>query len=99
MKRVLFSVGILALTTGVAAAQQQTPKKAGKPTKAAAPIVCAVMKEKVSDPTKAAFSMYKGQKYVFCCPGCKPEFDKNPAKYAKAEAKPVKPTKINKKKA
>lgn len=27
------------------------------------------------------FSEYKGKYYGFCCPGCKPEFDKNPPKY------------------
>ncbi len=27
-------------------------------------------------------SEYKGQTYYFCAPGCKKEFDNNPAKYA-----------------
>ena len=26
-------------------------------------------------------SVYKGKTYYFCCPGCKPQFDKNPEKY------------------
>ena len=30
---------------------------------------------------KAQFTEYKGQKVYFCCPGCKPEFEKNPEKY------------------
>ena len=29
------------------------------------------------------FSKYKGKYYAFCCPGCKPQFDKNPEKYLK----------------
>jgi len=29
------------------------------------------------------FSVYKGKYYVFCCPGCKPQFDKNPGKFLK----------------
>ena len=29
------------------------------------------------------FSQYKGKYYAFCCPGCKPQFDKNPEKYLK----------------
>ncbi len=29
------------------------------------------------------FSVYKGKYYVFCCPGCKPQFDKNPASFLK----------------
>jgi YHS domain-containing protein len=29
------------------------------------------------------FSQYKGKYYAFCCPGCKPQFDKSPEKYLK----------------
>jgi YHS domain-containing protein len=35
----------------------------------------------VSKDTK--YSVYKGKYYAFCCPGCKPQFDKNPEKYLK----------------
>ncbi len=27
------------------------------------------------------FTVYKGKKVYFCCPGCKPEFEKNPEKF------------------
>ena len=30
---------------------------------------------------KDIFTMYKAEKLYFCCPGCKPEFEKNPLKY------------------
>src|SRR6266545_7712952 len=30
------------------------------------------------------FSDYKGVRYYFCCEGCKPQFDKDQAKYLKA---------------
>ena len=30
---------------------------------------------------KAFFTEYQGKKVYFCCPGCKPEFEKNPEKY------------------
>ena len=103
MKRALFLAATLALTTGGAALAfppKPAETKAAKPAKAQTPIACPVMKEKVTDPAKAAFSVYKGKKYFFCCPGCKPDFEKNPAKYVKAEpAKPVKPAKNAKKKA
>jgi YHS domain-containing protein len=39
-----------------------------------------------TDPAKKAsaeYSDYKGTRYYFCCPGCKPKFDAAPAKYAK----------------
>jgi len=46
--------------------------------------VCPVMGTKIPDVSKAAGkSVYKGKTYYFCCPGCKPQFDKNPAKYIK----------------
>lgn len=44
--------------------------------------VCPVMGNKIPNVTKAAGkSVYKGKTYYFCCSGCKPLFDKNPAKY------------------
>ena len=30
---------------------------------------------------KDIFTEYKGKKVYFCCPGCKPKFEKNPEKY------------------
>ena len=27
------------------------------------------------------YTTYKGKKVYFCCPGCKPEFEKDPEKY------------------
>jgi YHS domain-containing protein len=35
---------------------------------------------KVSSDTE--FVTYEGRVYAFCCPDCKPDFVKNPAKYA-----------------
>jgi len=28
------------------------------------------------------FATYNGRVYAFCCPDCKPDFDKDPARYA-----------------
>lgn len=45
--------------------------------------ICPVMKNRIPDVARAAGkSVYKGKTYYFCCPGCKPLFDKNPGKYA-----------------
>jgi YHS domain-containing protein len=78
---------------GAALAQSGTTspaKPAAKaPAKAAAAPVCPITGEKVSDIKMAEKSTYKGKTYYFCCGGCKPMFDKNPAKYVKAE--PAKP--------
>lgn len=47
--------------------------------------VCPVMHTKIPDVAKAAGkSVYKGKTYYFCCPSCKPAFDKDPAKYVKS---------------
>ena len=40
--------------------------------------ICPVMGLAIN---KNLFTMYKGKKVYFCCPGCKPEFEKDPEKY------------------
>jgi len=40
--------------------------------------ICPVMGGTIN---KAIFTEYKGKRVYFCCPGCKPEFEKNPEKY------------------
>lgn len=49
--------------------------------KTGAPVLCAVTGEEVKD-TSRPFS-YNNKSYHVCCAGCKPEFDKNPAKYSR----------------
>ncbi|MGC8833368.1 MAG: YHS domain-containing protein [Armatimonadota bacterium] len=56
-------------------AQQKQSKSAGG-------FICPVMGTKVASIADAAGkSVYKGKVYYFCCPECKPKFDKNPEKY------------------
>ena len=44
--------------------------------------------EKIASVKAAAgSSTYGGKTYYFCCAGCKPMFDKDPAKYAKPAVK------------
>lgn len=40
--------------------------------------ICPVMGGKIN---KEIFTEYQGKKVYFCCPACKPEFEKNPEKY------------------
>jgi YHS domain-containing protein/thiol-disulfide isomerase/thioredoxin len=48
---------------------------------------CPVTGEKIARITAAtAKSTFQGKTYYFCCPGCKPKFDKDPAKYARSAA-------------
>ncbi len=45
---------------------------------------CPVLGSKVESITKDTLhSDYKGVRYYFCCGSCKPDFDKNPAKFLK----------------
>ncbi len=59
-----------------------------KPVAAITPAVvyCAVTDEEIGTADKAALKVaYSGKTYYFCCPGCKPKFEADPAKFA-AEA-------------
>lgn len=78
---VLFAIAVSAgagatnfASTGQAAPAAESKKTDEKP-------MCPVMKEEVEDVATAAYSDYKGKRYYFCCPSCKPKFDKNPEKY------------------
>ncbi len=75
MKKVVLTLISVALVAG-AFAQGKTKA-----------MTCAVMpsdKVDIAKQTKAKlYSDYKGRRYFFCCPACKPSFDKDPAKYAK----------------
>ena len=45
--------------------------------------VCPVMGNEFTVTKDTTSAVYKGKTYVFCCPGCKPKFEKNPAQYVK----------------
>lgn len=72
-----------------AAAVPAVAKKPAHPTTPApAALVCPVTGEKIASVAQAAgHSTFKGKTYYFCCGGCKPMFDKNPAKYVKSASK------------
>jgi YHS domain-containing protein len=44
---------------------------------------CPVSGDKLGDMGKPYVFVYKGQEVKLCCPDCKADFDKNPAKYMK----------------
>ncbi|HLO97448.1 MAG TPA: YHS domain-containing protein [Fimbriimonas sp.] len=72
-----FLVALMATAIVGAAFADKDPKE----------LKCAVMPaDKVVIATatkKKMYSDYKGRRYFFCCAGCKPTFEKDPAKYAK----------------
>lgn len=99
MKRalILFAVvtAILALSVGAfsAVARKGSPAKTAPKMVSA---VCPVMGTKIPDVSKAAGkSIYKGKTYYFCCPMCKPQFDKNPEKYIKKSTPSATPKTIS----
>ena len=92
MNRILLTTAALTLIAGTAFAGPKDKPTAKGPD-------CAVMQHAIGTvDASTPKSVYQGKTYYFCCAACKPMFDKNPAKYVKAEAKPAKPAK-NKKKA
>ncbi len=46
-------------------------------------MVCPVSHEDFTVGAKTVQVTYKGKRYAFCCADCRPDFEKNPAKYAK----------------
>ncbi|MBU1241535.1 YHS domain-containing protein [Myxococcota bacterium] len=41
------------------------------------------MKNHFTVASNTHYTVYKGRHYAFCCPGCKPQFEKNPEKFIK----------------
>ena len=59
-----------------------------KPALKKASLICPVTGDKIaSAQTAKGQSRFKGKSYNFCCPMCKPRFDKNPAQYVKNAAR------------
>ena len=78
MKTLLLTVGIVITLSGPALSAQTLGHTKAHPRKTA--LICPVTGEKfASTKTAAGHSMYKGKTFYFCCAGCKPRFDKNPA--------------------
>jgi YHS domain-containing protein len=91
MKRILLAATALTLSMGVAVAAPGA-KAPEKPAAQTTP-VCPVMNHEIGviEPDTPN-SVYNGKTYYFCCAGCKPTFDKDPAKYVKddTQKKPAK---------
>lgn len=85
-----FVAGLVVALAASAALAGPDAKDAKKPA-AQNKQMCAVMQHEIGKIDKdTTRSVYQGKTYYFCCAGCKPTFDKNPAKYVKADAKPAK---------
>ena len=72
----LAALPLLPAAFALASPPTSTPSRHGaaKP----APVICPVTGDKIASPAKAYNKeTYKGKTYYFCCPECKPRFDKN----------------------
>ena len=79
MKTVILTIAALAALSTAALAAPTSPVKAA-PAKTTA-LICPVTGTKIASAAKAySHETYKGKAYYFCCPECKPAFDKNPTK-------------------
>jgi YHS domain-containing protein len=77
-KFILTGAALLALATITATAEDK--KDAPKPDKLT---TCPVSGDKLGEMGKPFVFEYKGHEVKLCCPDCKKDFDKNPAKYMK----------------
>ena len=59
--------------------RKPTPEEIGKEA------YCPVMKHKFKISANTPIVDYHGKSFYFCCPGCPPEFRKNPEKYTNPE--------------
>ncbi len=88
MKTIMLTgIALAVLATGAIAAPSSSTKPASAAAKKTA-LICPVTGTKIASAAKAyAHETYKGKTYYFCCPECKPAFDKNPGKVIANAAK------------
>ena len=82
----LLTAALLAALTTTALAAPNSSAQAASSKKTA--LICPVTGTKIASEAKAySHETYKGKTYYFCCPACKPAFDKNPSKVIASAAK------------
>jgi len=79
-KTIITSAALLALAAFTAKADDNTTKPAPKPDKMT---TCPVSGDKLGEMGKPYVFEYKGHEVKLCCPDCKKDFQKDPAKYMK----------------
>ncbi len=72
---------VQATTVQADSTKGKAPSSFDAPPKPGVKAFCPVMKAEFVVKKDSARSEHKGKHYVFCCPGCKPQFDANPAKF------------------
>ena len=85
VKTLTLTAAALVLVSSAAFAASDHPAKAASKKVA---LICPVSGTKIASAAKAYnHEAYKGKAYYFCCPECKPAFDKNPGKVIANAAK------------
>jgi len=86
--------GILFISAAIAAHADGTNSASATPPKPDLLTTCPVSGDKLGEMGKPYVFIYQGQEVKLCCPSCKGDFDKDPAKYMKmiraADPKPAK---------
>ena len=72
-----------AATGATAPVAGEVPIAFAKPPAPGSKVRCSVTGDVFTVGEKTPTSTYQGKVYAFCCPSCKPRFDKSPASYAK----------------
>jgi len=86
MKTFALTAAVLTLISGAAFAAPGHNAKMASAKKTA--LICPVTGTKIASAAQAySHETYKGKTYYFCCPACKPAFDKNPGKIVADSAK------------
>jgi YHS domain-containing protein len=86
-KFIMTGAALLALTVITATAEDKKPATPDKLT------TCPVSGDKLGEMGKPYVFEYKGREVKLCCPDCKKDFDKEPAKYMKKIEAADKPAK------
>ena len=81
VKSIMIAGLTLAATALTSTARADTSTNA--PAKPDLLTTCPVSGEKLGEMGKPCVFTYKGQEVKLCCPGCKKDFDKDPAPYLK----------------
>jgi YHS domain-containing protein len=82
----VLAIGLLALAAAGALAAEKAAKPPvafDSPQSPGVQATCPVTGETFTIAKDTASSQYKGKYYYFCCPSCKPDFDKDPEKFLK----------------
>lgn len=88
MKTSIITVAVLTALSTAALASSGATHGVRKTSGKVAPLICPVTGTKIASANKAYnHEIYKGKTYYFCCPECKPAFDKNPTKVITNAAK------------